>query len=75
MAHGGRFAETADAAEREVLDDGVRHRPERIVLAVDTPARPALAGLAKRLLHIEQELVLRDRVEIVVHDPEHGMRT
>ena len=51
----------------ELIDDGVGHRFERVVLAMDMSARPERAGLAQRVLDVEAELVLRDRVKIVVH--------
>ena len=50
-----------------MLDDCVRDRPQRVVVAVDVLARPERAGLAQRMLDIEAELVLRNRPEIVVH--------
>ena len=36
---------------------------------MDVPARPERAGLAQRVLDIEQEVVFRDGAEIVVHVP------
>ena len=67
VARRGRFSETSDAAEFQVLDDCVRDRLERVVVAMDTLARPERAGLRQRALDIEQELVPRKRAQIVVH--------
>ena len=61
MPDGRGLAETSDAAKLQVLDDRVGDRPEQIVLARHTPTQLELAGLAKRLLDIEQEFVPRDR--------------
>ena len=46
--------ETSDATKLQVLDNRSGNRPEWVVIAKHAPARPELAGLAKRLLDIEQ---------------------
>lgn len=62
-----RFPEAADAAQYEVLYNGVGDEPERGAVAVTALARPEGTRLAQRVLDVEGELMLRDRAEIVIH--------
>ena len=53
-----RLAEISDATTLQMLDDLGGNYPELVVVPRHAPPRPELAGLAKRLLDIEQEFLL-----------------
>ena len=65
-----RAPETADAAELDMVDDGVRNELQPVVVAGPGPLRPEVLRLAQRHVHREGQVAAGDGDVVVVrHGP------